>query len=292
MVKYTGRMYVPIAIGLFAIVSACGGDKNKADTTLAADSTLNADLAMAGSDTGAQPQLRDVPASGGTRSTPSTSSSSKTTTTTKTTTKSSGNKVAAGGGGGGRTRAFASGTVLQLAAASQLCTNTGHVGDSWVATTTQAVRGEGNAVIPAGAKVTLRPTQLKRSENVRDKIVMAFEVVSVQWGGKSYPLSGTVAVPSASITRVRNEPKSADVKKVIGGAAIGAIAGQVLGKNTKSTVIGAAAGAAAGAGAAVATANYEGCINAGAPLTVTLSQQLNVVSAARVREGMHRHVGM
>jgi hypothetical protein len=290
MVKYTGRMYVPIAIGLFAIVSACGGDKNKADTTLAADSTLNADLAMAGSDTGAQPQLRDVPASG-TKSTPSTSSSSKTTTTTRTSTKSSGNKVAAGGGGG-RTHAFASGTVLQLAAGSQLCTNTGHVGDSWVATTTQAVHGEGSAVIPAGARVTLRPTQLKRSENVRDKIVMAFEVVSVQWGGKSYPLSGTVAVPSASITRVRNEPKSADVKKVIGGAAIGAIAGQVLGKSTKSTVIGGAVGAAAGAGAAVATANYEGCINAGAPLTVTLSQQLNVVSAARVREGMHRHVGM
>ena len=35
----TGRFTAPIAIGLFALVVACGGEK-KADTTLAADTAL------------------------------------------------------------------------------------------------------------------------------------------------------------------------------------------------------------------------------------------------------------
>ena len=64
----------------------------------------------------------------------------------------------------------------------------------------------------------------------------------------------------------------------IGGAAIGAIAGQILGKSTKATVIGGAVGAAAGAGAAAATANYEGCVNSGGKITATLnsSTQVNI----------------
>jgi hypothetical protein len=55
---------------------------------------------------------------------------------------------------------------------------------------------------------------------------------------------------------------------------LGAIAGQILGKNTKSTVVGAAAGAAAGAGAAAATANYEGCVADGASIVVNLDAPL------------------
>jgi hypothetical protein len=57
---------------------------------------------------------------------------------------------------------------------------------------------------------------------------------------------------------------------------LGAIAGQILGKNTKSTVIGAAAGAAAGAGTAAATANYEGCLPDGGNVAVTLNAPLQV----------------
>ena len=59
-------------------------------------------------------------------------------------------------------------------------------------------------------------------------------------------------------------------------AVLGAIAGQILGKNTKSTVIGAAAGAAAGAGAAAATGNYDGCVPDGGNIAVTLNSPLQV----------------
>src|SRR5207244_9730322 len=103
-----------------------------------------------------------------------------------------------------------------------------------------------------------------------------FAVNSVEFGGKTYAVEASLS--HADVARVRNEPKSADVKKVVGGAAIGAIAGRVLGKSTKSTGIGAAAGAAAGAGAAAATANYEGCVRSGNRITVRLDAPLQITA--------------
>ena len=50
-----------------------------------------------------------------------------------------------------------------------------------------------DATIPAGATVSLEVTSLKRSENANDKIVMEFAVKSVSFGGRTYPVSATVA---------------------------------------------------------------------------------------------------
>jgi hypothetical protein len=150
------------------------------------------------------------------------------------------------------------------------------VGDRFNASVTNAITGSNGAVIPAGATATVEVTELKRSENANDNVVMGFRVVSVNFGGHTYPISATTQ--TADVSKVKNQPKGKDVQKVIGGAAIGAIAGQILGKSTKATVIGGAVGAAAGAGAAAATANYEGCVNTGSRITATLnsSTQVNI----------------
>jgi hypothetical protein len=243
---------------------------------------LNRDLALAGTDTAAQPALTDVPATpsgGGTAaksSTPTRSTSTKTSTPTKTASGNTVTKAPTGGTstGGGRVGTIASGTALSLRANSEVCTNTHKVGDKLTATLNEAVAGSNGAVIPAGSVVTLTVTKLDRSENVNDPIRMEFAVNNVSVGSKTYALEGSVT--SAAVDRVRNQPKSADAKKVLGGAAIGAIAGQVLGKNTKSTVIGAAAGAAAGAATAAATANYEGCVRSGGAIVVTLNAPVQV----------------
>ena len=280
MTKYTGRFTMPIVVGAIVLLSACGGDKNKADTALAADTTLNRDLALAGKDTAAQPQLTDVPATkgGGKAATGGGAGATKTktkTTTTKTTTKTaSGNTVTKGTGASSRMGSIPAGSTISAHANSEVCTNTSKVGDHLTATVTDAVVGSNGAAIPAGATLNLTVTRLKRSENMNDPIVMEFAVNSVEFGGKTYSVDASVS--HADVARVRNEPKSADVKKVVGGAAIGAIAGRVLGKSTKATVIGAAAGAAAGAGAAAATANYEGCVRAGGNLVVTLTNAISV----------------
>ena len=80
--KYIRHLGTPLALSFALVAAACA----KKDDTLGADSALNRDLARAGTDTAAQPQLRDVPAAT-TSSTPTTTTK---TTTTKTTSSSSG----------------------------------------------------------------------------------------------------------------------------------------------------------------------------------------------------------
>ena len=269
MTKFTGRLIVPILAA--TLVAACGGDKQNADSALAADTTLNRDLALAGQDSAAQPSLTDTARTPASKAAPTKTTPTKTATKTPTKTASGNTKTT---GTAARTGMIAAGTALNVRANSELCTNTHKVGDKLSATVNEAVAGSNGVSIPAGATVVLTVTKLNRSENVNDPIEMEFSVDAVEFSGKTYAING--AVSSLNVERVRNQPKSNDVKKVLGGAAVGAIAGQVLGKNTKSTVIGAAAGAAAGAGVAAATANYEGCVRAGNNFVVTLGSALTL----------------
>jgi len=285
MAQYIPRFSASLALSLALFAGAC----SKKDDTAAADSALNKDIQLANRDTSAQPALTDVPA--GTAANPAPSTTTKTTTTTRRTTRtpttttrkpttsvtSSGNTVTrTSAGTAAKVGTIPAGATLNLAAGSKVCTNTNHVGDRFNASVTNAVTGSNGAVIPAGATATIEVTELKRSENANDNVVMGFRVVSVNFGGHTYPVSATTSY--ADVSKVKNQPKGKDVQKVIGGAAIGAIAGQILGHSTKATVIGGAVGAAAGAGAAAATANYEGCVNSGSRITATLnsSTQVNI----------------
>ena len=284
MVQYIPRFRTSLVLSLALIAGACA----KKDDTATADSALNSDIQLANRDTAAQPALTDVPAASATNPAPSTTTKTKTTTTTTrtpttttrrptTTTTASGNTVTkTSAGSAARVGTIPAGAELALASGSKICTNTNHVGERFSASVVNPVSGSNGAVIPAGATATVEVTELKRSENANDNVVMGFRVVSVTYGGHTYPVSATTSY--AQVNKVKNQPKSKDVQKVVGGAAIGAIAGQILGKSTKATVIGAAVGGAAGAGAAAATANYEGCVYSGGRITATLnsSTQVNI----------------
>ena len=291
MAKYIGRLAAPLALGTALFLGACKTDASKQDTSaLSRDSALNRDLALANRDSSAQPALQDVPANPSGTATPTKTAprpAARPSTTPRPTTPAprpstpattaSGNTVsrpATGASSGGAVGTIAAGTTLSLSPTSDVCTNTNKVGDRFTATTQSAVTGSNGAVIPAGATVTLTVTNLKRSENSNDKIVMEFAVNSVTFGGKTYALDATVT--DASVERVRNQPKSKDAQKVAIGAAAGAIAGQILGKNTKSTIIGGAVGAAAGAATAAATANYEGCVRNSGNIVVKLNAPTEV----------------
>jgi hypothetical protein len=283
MVQYIPRFSASLALSLALFAGAC----SKKDDTAAADSALNKDIQLANRDTSAQPALTDVPAGTAANPAPTTTTTKTTTTTTRTPTTttrkpttsvtSSGNTVTRSSAGtAAKVGTIPAGATLNLAAGSKVCTNTNHIGDRFNATLTNAVVGSNGAVIPSGATAVIEVTDLKRSENANDNVVMGFRVVSVNFGGHTYPISATTSY--ADVSKVKNQPKGKDVQKVVGGAAIGAIAGQILGHSTKATVIGGAVGAAAGAGAAAATANYEGCVNSGSRITATLnsSTQVNI----------------
>lgn len=281
-----------------ALLAACNSEAKKApdSTALTTDSSLNRDLAMANQDTAAKPQLKDVPppapAEAAPKAAPKKESAPKRAPEKKAAeptpapkptapvTTPGGNTVAtnpagsAGASGGGAVGTIAAGTSLNLHSSSKICTNTNAVGDKVTATLDGAVTGTNGATIPSGATVNMTVTQLKRSENSNDPIVIQFAVNSVTFGGHTYPLDASVT--SASIDRIRDESKGKDVQKVATGAVVGAIAGKLIGKSTKGAVIGGAAGAAAGAGVAAATANYQGCIPSGGAIVVKLNSAATV----------------
>jgi len=169
---------------------------------------------------------------------------------------------------------LASGTSFRFAANNKVCSNTVTAGEKFTASLEESVTATNGVVIPEGATGSFEVVEAKTAKNSNDQTSLTVKLVSVTYGGRTYPLEATVQ--SASAERVRSATKGTDAKKVAGGAILGAIAGQIIGKNTKGTVIGAAAGAAAGTAAASATANFDTCINAGAGISATLDAPVTV----------------
>ena len=259
-----------------AAFAACGRDNNTAaDSAAAADSAR--DLAVV-TDSASQPQLKDVPVNPPPAASPTRPKGTTTTQPKATQPKASAPPPAPAPAPTPtpvpKVGTIASGATLSLTSNEKVCTNTHKVGDHFSATLTSDVNGTNGAVIPSGSTVSIEVTELKRSEDSKGNIVMGFRVVSVTISGKTYDANAEVV--SASIDRVRSQKGGDDAKKVGAGAAAGAIIGQVLGRNTKGTLIGAAVGAAAGAAAASATSDYEGCVNAGAPITIRLTGPLTI----------------
>ena len=291
---------------LFAFTIALGACKqgDKPEDALAQDTSLAHDLQLANSDSAAQPELKDVPVT----VTPAENPATKTQTprvakrqtpaeiltpsrnprrvaTTPVTqpentpvTTPNGNTVTENATTGavkeGSVGMIATGSEISLFSGQRVCTNTYQIGDRFTASVAESVQGSNGVAIPAGATAVIELTGLKRSENANDNITMEFVVRSIAFNGKTYPVTSTVT--TAQVEKVRNGDASNDGKKVATGAIIGAIAGQIFGHKTKSTVIGAATGAAAGAVVAGATGKYDGCVPSGGRIAIKLTQPMVV----------------
>ena len=173
-----------------------------------------------------------------------------------------------------RFKGFGTGTTFGLTTKSQVCT-TNLPGDKLVATTSEVVRGENGAVIPAGTTVVLEVASVTPGDKPEDAQI-AFRVRSIDLNEEPIRAEGDVAIASPLQRHEVPRDKNSDRRKVVTGAVAGAVLGQIMGKNTKSTVIGAAAGAAAGTAAAMASRKFDACLPAGANLRVTTTQQIAV----------------
>jgi hypothetical protein len=295
------RIAAPVLFGFTLALGACKqGDKP--EDALAQDTSLAHDLQLANADTAAQPQLKDVPATVVPAETPTTQTPRVTkrqtpaeiltpnrnprrvATTPRTepentpVTTPNGNTVTENATSESKEAAavgtIASGSEIALFSGQRVCTNTYQVGDRFTASVAESVQGSNGVAIPAGATAVIELTGLKRSENANDNIEMEFAVKSIAFNGHTYAVNSTVT--TAQVEKVRNGDASNDGKKVATGAVIGAIAGQILGRKTKSTVIGAATGAAAGAIVAGATGKYDGCVPNGGRIAIKLNQPMVV----------------
>lgn len=177
-----------------------------------------------------------------------------------------------------RSGALSAGATIALASASRVCTNTHKVGDRFAALTTAELTATNNVTVPVGSEVTLEVVESARGQNGRDNVKLAFKPVSITVRGATAELAADVT-QVAALQYERVQSTGTQAGKVAAGAAVGAVAGQLLGRDTKSTVAGAAIGAAAGGAVAAATTDYEGCLAANAALTVTLSSTLTVRGA-------------
>ena len=185
--------------------------------------------------------------------------------------KSGGKTVAAA-------RSLASGTRIEASISDALSSRTNKPGETVRASVTRDVAGDrGPVVIPAGSIVTLTIDKLEPgSDQVRPEGRLQLIVSSVTVGGESYPLSASLdAVPHQLVGRGITTDEAA---RVAAGTAIGAVAGQVIGKNTKSTVIGGAVGAVAGGAVAARYAYRDVVVAAGTPIVLTLMQPLKLAA--------------
>ncbi|HEV7705983.1 MAG TPA: hypothetical protein VGO46_16920 [Gemmatimonadaceae bacterium] len=286
------RWLTPVALTSALVMGAC---KKSDSAQLAQDSTAYArDLQMANRDSAAQPQLNDAPPAvsapavappapapapasapsrprgTGTRVPPAAAPSAPTTTASGNTVVHStkGSEAAVG--------TVASGTSIDLTSTDRVCTNTNKVGDKFTATVNSAITGSNGVTIPSGAKAVIEVSQLKQSDKTGDPIQMTFDVQTLTWGEKSYPIDATI--DHVDVDKVRNASTKSDVAKVGGGAIIGGIIGQIIGHSTKGVVIGAATGAAAGTAVAMGTAGYDGCVPVGGNIKIHLNAPTQIQS--------------
>ncbi len=308
MIMHTNltRIATPALFAIALTLGACNRGDSPEDV-LAKDSSLTRDLALANTDTSAQPQLRDVPVTSApvaNEATPAPRVSTRQGASEILTprresrpvtvaprqaptlmveplpipaanTTPNGNTVTEGSRGGeAAVGMIAGGSEISLYSGQRVCTNTYSAGDRFTASVAESVHGSNGVSIPAGATAVIEITSAKRSNNANDGIELEFVVRSIAFNGKTYPVSSIVTY--AQVDKVRDASTSDDVKKVATGAVIGAIAGQIFGRKTKSTVIGAATGAAAGAVVAGVTAKYDGCVPSGGRISLTLSEAMVV----------------
>jgi len=180
------------------------------------------------------------------------------------------------GRAGSTERSLASGSRVNATIQDALSSRTNKPGESLRAIVSGDVKNaRGTVVIPAGSTATLTIEQLEPgSDQVRPEGRLALVVKSVTVNGQVYSVS-------ANLEQVAHHLQGRGITtdeaaRVGAGTAIGAIVGQAIGKNTKSTVIGGAVGTVAGGAVAVRYAYRDVIVSAGTPIVFTLTQSLNV----------------
>lgn len=168
------------------------------------------------------------------------------------------------------TSSVGEGTSIQLFATDSINSRRNKKGDMVTATTAGAVRdAQGWDVIPAGAIFSGTISDIAPAETPGGQGRMVLTFTKVSFGGYNYAVQARTDTLG---TNMKGRGVTAgDAAKVGIATAIGAVAGRLLGGNSKGTVIGGAAGAAAGVGVAAATRDVDIILPAGALVRIVLT---------------------
>jgi hypothetical protein len=174
------------------------------------------------------------------------------------------------------TRTLASGATIGATTGATVTSRSNKAGETMSTIVDADVKdAAGHIVIPAGSTVELTITEISPARNKSQADgSLTLQVTGVTVRGVRYPIA-------AQVTSLNHDLKgrgvtAGEVEKVGVGAAIGAVAGQIIGGNTKGAIIGGAVGAAGGTVVAIETASRDVVVSAGSPLTITLTGPLTV----------------
>lgn len=170
------------------------------------------------------------------------------------------------------TVAVAEGTSMIFAVDQEISTDTHATGDRFVAGLASPVNSsDGETALPAGTQSQWVVTQSTTEDG---QALLAFELESIEVGGEWKPIAATVT--HAELDTDTPDSDSETAAKIGVGAAAGAIVGQILGKDTESTLTGAGVGAAVGTAVALSTRGGSATLPAGSAMTVRLDEPLTV----------------
>lgn len=162
----------------------------------------------------------------------------------------------------------AAGTNINVALTSNITSETARPGDSWQGTVTEYVAGGNGAQIPAGSHVN--GVVLSAREAVRgSRAMLQLGVRSIVVNGREENITASSEQVIAGSTRARN------LGAIAGGAAAGALIGNVVGDGRNATAGGLIGGVAA-AGVVANTRGYQVVLTDRTVMSFTVSRTVRV----------------
>jgi hypothetical protein len=166
------------------------------------------------------------------------------------------------------------GTTIAVRLIDPIDSERNQPGDRFRATLDNSIVVNDHVVIPSGADIYGRVSNVKSAAHFSGRSQLALELTSLSFNGKSYELH-TDQYSRQGTARGKNT-----AAKVGGGAALGAIIGGIAGGG-KGAAIGGAIGAGAGTGAQAVTHGEQIRLTSETPLSFHLERPVTVTPSAR-----------
>lgn len=163
------------------------------------------------------------------------------------------------------------GTQLAVTLDSAVGSDTSRVEEAITAHLARSIQMHGDAVLPAGSRLSGVVTDATQSAKVKGRahVAMRFDSLTPGGGDERY------AIRTASITRTAQGTRKKDAAKIGAPAAGGAIIGALLG-GKKGALIGTAVGGGAGTAVVLSTRGQEVHLAKGTPLTLKLAAPVTI----------------
>jgi len=179
-----------------------------------------------------------------------------------------------------KTITLPTGATFEAELTTPVSTKTSNIGDKVEGKLLHSLTtADGIVIAPEGALIHGEIADLVRASHAKsadDRASVKFAFTSLQTVDGEKTLAATVTNAEGKMVAKSTSKRDA---LIIGGSAIaGAVAGKILGGDTKGTLIGAAGGAVLGTGAVLAAKGYELEIPAGSKIDLRSEAPVTVVS--------------